>query len=154
VKELCIIPAGERKIWAQNPKTGPTKAVEAYIGPFTGMCRKYAEKFYPGAWCFISAKYGFLLPDDIVRGPYNEVFAGKIRGREANPISLEQLSIIAAKKGLDAYDQIAVLGGKVYVDITRQVFPEKEVSAPLSGSPGMGYMMSKLSKSLRSGAKL
>ena len=60
-----------RKIWDINPFAGPTKAKYVYVGPFAKKCKEYAQKFYPSSWCTLSAKYGFLFPNDIVPGPYN-----------------------------------------------------------------------------------
>ena len=79
---------------------------------------------------------------------------GRFAVREADPISVEQLSKMAAKKGLSNYDRIVVLGGKAYIDVLGQVFPQKELYTPLSGTPGMGYMLSKLSSALKSEAPL
>lgn len=58
---LCIASCGKAKIWDKHPELGSTKARDAYIGVHTGLCRKYAERFYPGSWIILSAKYGFLL---------------------------------------------------------------------------------------------
>ena len=71
IKVLCIIPCGNRKIWDKNPNAGPTRAKDIYIGPFAKKRKEYAEKFYLSSWCILSAKYGFLFPDDIVPGSYN-----------------------------------------------------------------------------------
>ena len=63
---LCIVPCGNRKIWGKYPDKGATKAKDVYIGPFTSKCGKYAMHFYPDSWYILSAKYGFLHPEDIV----------------------------------------------------------------------------------------
>ena len=118
MKVICIIPCGNRKIWDKNPNAGPTRARDVYIGPFAKKCKEYAEKFYPSSWCILSAKYGFLFPDDIVPGPYNVTFNDK----RTNPISVEELSKQVKEKGLDRYEKILVLGGKKYVSMVRKVF--------------------------------
>ena len=128
-KVLCIIPCGNRKIWDKNPNAGPTRARDVYIGPFAKKCKEYAEKFYPSSWCILSAKYGFLFPDDIVPGPYNVTFNDK----RTNPISVEELSKQVKEKGLDKYEKILVLGGKKYVSVVRKVFSKKKVYVPLEG---------------------
>jgi len=74
MKTLCIVPCGNRKIWDKNPNAGPTKVEHVYIGPFAKKCREYAMRFYPSSWCILSAKYGFLFPNDIVPIPYNVSF--------------------------------------------------------------------------------
>jgi len=118
MKVLCIISCGNRKIWDKNPNAGLTRARDVYIGPFAKKCKEYAEKFYPSSWCILSAKYGFLFPDDIVPGPYNVTFNDK----RTNPISVEELSKQVKEKGLDRYEKILVLGGKKYVSMVRKVF--------------------------------
>jgi len=143
-KVLCIIPCGNRKIWDKNPNAGPTKARDVYIGPFAKKCKEYAEKFYPSSWCILSAKYGFLFPDDIVPGPYNVTFNDK----RTNPISVEELSKQVKEKGLDKYEKILVLGGKKYVSVVRKVFSKKKVYVPLEGYKGIGYMMNRINKAI------
>jgi len=128
-KVLCIIPCGNRKIWDKNPNAGPTRARDVYIGPFAKKCKEYAEKFYPSSWCILSAKYGFLFPDDIVPSPYNVTFNDK----RTNPISVEELSKQVKEKGLDKYEEILVLGGKKYVSMVRKAFSKKKVYVPLEG---------------------
>jgi len=92
-------------------------------------CKEYAEKFYPSSWCILSAKYGFLFPDDIVPSPYNVTFNDK----RTNPISVEELSKQVKEKGLDKYEEILVLGGKKYVSMVRKAFSKKKVYVPLEG---------------------
>lgn len=140
MKRLCIVPCGSRKIWDKNPNTGPAKAKKVYIGPFAKKCREYAEKFYPSTGCIISAKYGFLFPDDVVPGNYDVSF----KKRKTNPITIKELSTQAMQKGLDQYNIIVTLGGRDYVEMVCSVFPGKEIIAPLRGCPGIGYMLGKL----------
>jgi len=143
-KVLCIIPCGNRKIWDKNPNAGPTRARDVYIGPFAKKCKEYAEKFYPSSWCILSAKYGFLFPDDMVPGPYNVTFNDK----RTNPISVEELSKQVKEKGLDKYEKILVLGGKKYVSVVRKVFSKKKVYVLLEGYKGIGYMMNRINKAI------
>lgn len=144
MKSFCIVPCGNKKIWSKNPKAGPTKAREVYIGPFAKKCREYAEKYYPSSWCILSAKYGFLLPDDVIPGPYNVSFNNK----KTNPISLQDISRQLVKKNIDKYKRIVVLGGKNYAEIAKQIFIGKTVLNPLSGCKGIGYMMGKLNDAI------
>jgi hypothetical protein len=150
MKTLCIIPCGNRKIWDTNSNTGPTKARYAYIGPFATKCREYAEKFYPSSWCILSAKYGFLFPDDIVSGPYNVSF----NDRKTRPVTANELSVQVLKKGLNNYDKIIVLGGTNYVEMVNEVFSGREIIPPLSGCKGIGYMMGKLNDAIKRGVPL
>lgn len=147
MKTLCIVPCGNKKIWDKNPKAGPTKAKCVYIGPFAKKCIEYAMRFYPSSWCILSAKYGFLLPDDIVPGPYNVSF----NYRKTNPITTKELSAQVNKKKLDIYERIMILGGKTYVKMANKVFLQREVLTPLSGCKGIGYMMGKLNEAIKRG---
>jgi len=129
---------GNRKIWDKNLNAGPTRAKDVYIGPFAKKCKEYAEKFYPSSWCILSAKYGFLFPDDTVPGSYNVTFNDK----RTNPISVEELSKQVKEKGLDRYEKILVLGGKKYVSMVK-------IYTPLEGYKGIGYMMNRLNQALK-----
>lgn len=140
MKSLCIVACGKKKIWDKNSEMSPKKANRLYIGSFTQKSMKYAEKFHPGSWCILSAKYGFLFPDEIVQGPYNECFHYKT----SNPITLDKLSLQLKSKGLDKYERIIVLGGKYYTTMINELFSEKEVYNPLNSCKGIGYMMKKL----------
>ncbi len=150
MKTLCIVPCGNRKIWDVEPQAGPTRAGSVYIGPFARKCREYAEKYHPASWCILSAKYGFLFPEDIIPAPYNVSF----NARKTNPISVGELSAQAKRKGLDAFGRIVVLGGRNYAEIAKAVFSTSEVCCPLSDCKGIGYMMGRLNGAIRSGVPL
>lgn len=150
MKTLCIVACGKRKIWDKNPNAGPREAKYVYVDSFSRKCIKYAKSFYPSSWCILSAKYGFLFPDDIVPGQYNISFSDK----KSNPITLKELSSQILEKGLDDFERIVVLGGKNYVDIVKNVFMEKEIRTPLSKCKGIGYMMGKLNDALNKGIPL
>ena len=137
---LCIIACGKRKIWDKHPEAGPTKAKEVYIGPFALSCRRYAEKFYPSTWCIISAKHGFLFPEDVVPGPYEVTFSKP----KTNPITVEELKVQVTKKDLEKYQNIVVIAGKEYISRMQRVFPEKEISTPLMNCSSQGQMMREL----------
>ena len=147
---LCIIPCGKRKIWDKNPNIGPTTAKSAYMGSFTKKCKEYAIKYYPKSWCILSAKYGFLFPNDIIPGPYDVSFNNK----DSKQISVKELSFLANEKALYKYEKIVILGGKNYIEIAKKVFAKKEINIPLKDCKGIGYMMSKLNESIKSGKKL
>ncbi len=150
MKVLCIVPCGNKKIWDKKPEAGPQQARDVYIGPFASKCREYAEKFYPSSWVIISAKYGFLFPNDIVPGPYNVSFIDK----SSNPITIEELKSQAQEKGLYDYDKIIILGGKNYVQIVKNVFKNKDIHSPLSTCKGIGFMMGKLNDAIKRGKPL
>lgn len=140
MKSLCVISCGKRKIWDRNPTAGPTKAREVYIGSFAAKCREYAERFHPESWCILSAKYGFLSPEDIIAGPYNVSF----NKRQTNPISLQKLASQVGNKRLTGYRRVVVLGGRHYVKMAKILFSSAKIEEPLRDCSGIGFMMKKL----------
>jgi hypothetical protein len=150
MKILCIVPCGNRKIWDKNPEASPTEAQRVYIGPFAKKCREYAVRFYPSSWCILSAKYGFLFPDELVTGPYNVSF----NDRKTEPMTTKDLSVQLKGKKLDDNDQIIILGGKYYIEMVREVFSSTEIISPLRDCKGIGYMMGKLNDSIKRGVPL
>lgn len=73
MKRLCIIPCGKKKIWDIHPDTGPIRAEDAYLSPFHQACERYAKAFFD-EWVILSAKHGFLRPDDTVPENYDVTF--------------------------------------------------------------------------------
>lgn len=140
MKSLCIIACGKKKIWDENPETGSVKAENLYTGSFTRKCLEYAKRSGSDSWCILSAKYGFLFPEDIVQGPYNECFHNK----GSNPMTLDELSLQIKVKELDNYDKISILGGIYYTNMINILFPKKVIYNPLDSCKGIGYMMKKL----------
>jgi hypothetical protein len=123
----------------------PTKARDAYIGPFVRTCREYAEMFHPSCWCILSAKYGFLFPDDVVPENYDASFLKK----RTSPITMEELIVQVLKKRLDKFSKVTVLAGKGYVERAKEIFRGKEIVTPLAGYKGNGYMISALNHAIR-----
>lgn len=146
---LCIIQCSNKKIWDYYSDIGPVKARDAYVGLFTKVAIKYAEKFHRNSWVILSAKYGFLRPNDVVPGPYNVTFKKK----STNPIKIEELLRQAHEKGLYKYDMIIVLGGKDYVEVVEKVFQNKKIINPLKGL-GYGEKVKKLKEALLSSKPL
>ena len=142
MKSLCIIACGKKKIWDKNPKAGPIKAENLYTGPFTTKCIEYAKKADFDSWCILSAKYGFLFPEEVVPGEYSECFHNKT----SNPITLKELFLQIKSKKLDKYEKITILGGNYYYDMVKILFSEKEICNPLKGCKGIGHMMKKLNE--------
>lgn len=142
MKSLCIIACGKKKIWDKSPGEGPVKAKNLYTGSFTRKCIEYAKKSDFDLWCILSAKYGFLFPDEIVQGQYNECFHNKL----SNSMTLRELSSQIKSKELDRYEKVIILGGKYYTDMMKKLFNEKEVYNPLNDCKGIGYMMKKLNE--------
>jgi len=142
---LCVVPCGSLKVWDKNPNAGPVKARDAYIGPFAKTCIKYAEKFYPNSYVILSAKYGFLFPDEVIPENYNVTF----KDPKTNPISVEKLKRQAEQKGLMKYDEIVVVAGSEYAKIVKKVFAGKKIITPLKGLGGLGPMISAMKKAIK-----
>jgi hypothetical protein len=148
--KLCIVPCGRRKIWDVNPNAGAVRAKNAYIGPFAKTCIQYAEKFYPNSYVILSAKYGFLFPDEIIPAPYNVTF----KDPKTNPVTVQELSRQAEEKELMKYNEIVVIAGSEYVNIAREVFKGKKIHTPLMGVGSMGFMISKMKRTINIGREL
>ncbi|AKG91841.1 hypothetical protein GAH_00828 [Geoglobus ahangari] len=147
---LCIVPCGSFKIWDVKPDAGPTKAKDVYIGSFAKTCIEYAEKFYPNSYVILSAKYGFLFPDEIIPENYNVTF----NDPKTNPVSVEELRKQAEEKGLMKYEEIVVVAGSKYVRVVKRVFAGKKILTPLRGLGGMGSMISAMKKAIAEGREL
>ena len=143
--KLCVVPCGSLKIWDKNPNAGPVKARNVYIGNFARTCIEYAEKFYPGSYVILSAKYGFLFPDEIIPENYNVTF----NDPRTNPIGVEELRKQAERKGLTKYDEIVVVAGSKYVKVVEKVFTGKKIITPLKDLGGMGPMISAMKKAIK-----
>ena len=102
---LVIVPCGRRKVWDAKPERGPTRAADAYTGTLFALNRRYAERF-GGAWVVLSAKYGFVLPDFAIPGPYDTTFARK-RSNPADPIMLRHQ---VESLGLNQYERVVEIG--------------------------------------------
>jgi len=85
IATLVVISCGKAKLWDRALGAGPHPAKDAYTGSLFRLCRRYAEARAPGAWAILSAKYGFLHPDDLIT-QYNTRF-----GRDADAIGVEDL---------------------------------------------------------------
>lgn len=146
MKQLCVIPCGTKKIWSREPDIGAVKAKDAYIGTFHKLCRDYANHFI-GDWVILSAKYGFLWPDDYVPGDYDVTF----NKSSTEIMSDEDLKEQAIDKGLDRYNQIIVLTGKKYVPVIETVFSNKDcfIQFPLLECRGIGYMQQLLKEAVK-----
>ncbi|MCL5997702.1 MAG: hypothetical protein M1546_16840, partial [Chloroflexi bacterium] len=101
---------------------------------------------HPDAWCILSAKHGFLCPEDVVRENYDVAFDLPDTG----PISIDELKQQVRDKKLTIYDRVVALGGRRYVGIVRQVFvgTPVDVYAPLEGLGGIGFMVQVLNKAV------
>ena len=147
MKTLCIASCGKSKIWDKQPQAGPMPARSVYVGPFSGACGRYADKFFPDSWCILSAKYGFVFPDDLIPASYNVSF----NDRRSKPISADDLCRQAQEKGLLEYDRIVVMGGANYRKMMAVVFEGKQLVFPLEGMKAMGPMIGWMNQAVRKG---
>jgi hypothetical protein len=104
----------------------------AYTGTPFKINREYAERF-GDSWVILSAKYGFLHPDDGLEGPYNVTF----KKRSPPPISYVALREQVETQGLGRFDQVIGLGGRDYRAAIEQAFAASAVRLlfPFSGLP-------------------
>ncbi|HUG14566.1 MAG TPA: hypothetical protein VMM78_06045, partial [Thermomicrobiales bacterium] len=70
---LVVVPCGSAKVWDRYPNAGPTAAQDVYTGSPFVLNRHYAEQF-GDSWVILSAKYGFVAPQFVIREPYNVTF--------------------------------------------------------------------------------
>lgn len=149
-RKLCIIPCGSAKVWDKNQNAGPQKAKDIYTGVFAVACQRYATSFYDH-WVILSAKHGFLYPNDVITETYNVSF---IKPSEET-ISIEELRSQARTKGLINFNEITVLGGKHYVERAMKVFDQgQSFNLPLSDCTGIGYMLQKLTNALEANTSI
>jgi hypothetical protein len=114
---LVVVPCGKAKIWDREPAAGPTPAKDAYVGAPFKVNRQYAERV-GDAWVVLSAKYGFLRPDDPVNGPYDVTFNRASSG----PIHPSKLREQALALGLEEYERVIGLGGSQYRRVINEAF--------------------------------
>ncbi len=141
---LCIVQCGGQKIWKKYPNIGHVKTKEAYTSLYFKKNRDYAERFGDD-WMILSAKYGFLSPDDKI-GDYNVTFKLKRSG----PISYLELKNQVRNRGLDNYSTILVLGGKEYLDAVKAAFAGTSciIQSPFEGLP-IGQRMRAIDHALK-----
>ncbi|KAA6447777.1 hypothetical protein VSK91_17945 [Bacillus swezeyi] len=150
MKRLCIIPCGAKKIWDVDPDIGSSAAKDVYLSPFHQACRKYAQSFFAD-WVILSAKHGFLRAEDIVPENYDVTFG--MRHPEIMPNA--KLKAQAEQKKLLAYDEIVMLGGKKYRPVLKSVFGDsRQITYPLAGYRGIGYMLQALKKAVDDGREI
>lgn len=144
MKRLCIIPCGKKKIWDNHPNTGPVRAEDAYLSPYHQACERYAKAFFD-EWVILSAKHGFLRPDDIVPENYDVAF-----GTEHSEImTAEELHRQFCEKGFSDIEELVMLGGKKYRSVLNAVIGEHQhISWPLSSCKGIGYMLQALNRAV------
>jgi hypothetical protein len=134
---LIIVPCGQRKVWDDDPKAGPTPAREAYTGPLFKVNRAYAER-HGDLWVILSARYGFIPHDFLIPCPYDVTF----KRRATNPVGLPTLRDQIRGQGLHEHPKVIGLGGKDYRAVIEEAFEPfgRAVEFPFAGLP-IGRMM-------------
>jgi len=131
--KICIIPCGSKKIYDVNPFIKDVTADKLYVGSFHSLCKRYS-KYISDEYCILSAKHGFIFPEDIIEENYNVTFNDK----KTNPISIQTLKQQLFK--FEKYNSIICLCGRRYHDIIESVF-DRSIENRLKGLKGMGYMV-------------
>ncbi|ACK95179.1 hypothetical protein P4493_29615 [Bacillus thuringiensis] len=149
MKRLCIIPCGKKKIWDKHSNYGPMEAKDVYISPFGKACQAYATMFFEN-WVILSAKHGFLRPNDIVLENYDLAFDSK----SDEVISIEQLQKQLVDKSLLQFDEIVLLAGKKHKKVVTKLYPEEMITYPLEGCKGIGYMLQRLKEAVKEGEEI
>ncbi|AFQ14542.1 hypothetical protein P9Y62_29255 [Bacillus thuringiensis] len=149
MKRLCIIPCGKKKIWDKHSNYGPMEAKDVYISPFGKACQAYATMFFEN-WVILSAKHGFLRPNDIVLENYDLAFDSK----SDEVISIEQLQKQMVDKSLLQFDEIVLLAGKKHEKVVTKLYPEEMITYPLEGCKGIGYMLQRLIEAVKEGEEI
>ncbi|HDR8254987.1 TPA: hypothetical protein QC114_004066, partial [Bacillus cereus] len=146
---ICIIPCGKKKIWDKHSDYGPMEAKDVYISPFGKACQAYATMFFKN-WVILSAKHGFLRPNDIVLENYDLAFDSK----SDEVINIEQLQKQMVDKSLLQFDEIVLLAGKKHKKVVTKLYPEEMITYPLEGCKGIGYMLQRLKEAVKEGEEI
>ncbi|MES9782951.1 MULTISPECIES: DUF6884 domain-containing protein [Bacillus] len=149
MKRLCIIPCGKKKIWDKHSNYGPMEAKDVYISPFGKACQAYASMFFEN-WVILSAKHGFLRPNDIVLKNYDLAFDSK----SDEVISIEKLQKQMVDKSLLQFDEIVLLAGKKHKKVVTKLYPEEMITYPLEECKGIGYMLQRLKEAVKEEAEI
>ena len=120
------------------------EAKDVYISPFGKACQAYATMFFEN-WVILSAKHGFLRPNDIVLENYDLAFDSK----SDEVINIEQLQKQMVDKSLLQFDEIVLLAGKKHKKVVTKLYPEEMITYPLEGCKGIGYMLQRLKEAVK-----
>lgn len=139
----------KKKIWDKHSNYGPMEAKDVYISPFGKACQAYASMFFEN-WVILSAKHGFLRPNDIVLKNYDLAFDSK----SDEVISIEKLQKQMVDKSLLQFDEIVLLAGKKHKKVVTKLYPEEMITYPLEGCKGIGYMLQRLKEAVKEEAEI
>lgn len=114
---LGIIPCSKAKIWDELPAIGRVYAENAYINPFHALARTYISLF-TNNWIILSAKFGFLNPDEILEETYDVTF-DRLNDSYIKVSTLQKQVI---DKNLHKYNNIIIVCNNRYVDFVKKAF--------------------------------
>ncbi|MFG1976954.1 DUF6884 domain-containing protein [Nonomuraea fuscirosea] len=129
---VVIVPCGGKKA----DTTSPVPAGELYTGSYHRAARRAADALTSGGGrvLILSALHGLVTLDQPLL-PY------ELRAGQPGTVTGATLRDQAQALGITDAD-VTVLGGRAYVELARQVWPE--LDAPLAGTRGIGEQMSRL----------
>ena len=141
---LTIVQSGDAKVWKKSPEVGSVPAKDAYTSLYFKKQCSYASQT-SDRWVILSAKYGFLNPDEPIQD-YDTSF----KKRSPRPISFGALRQQVRSKGLAEFDEIVVLGGEENLRAVEESFNRdiRKIKAPFKGLR-IGERMAALDTPLR-----
>jgi len=122
-RSLHVIPCGKKKIWDVEPTHPPAYAKDAYVGTFHRICRHYVHHFDVD-WVILSAKYGFLLPNDIVSHNYDLTWNAS---HKKDWISMERLRDQVQEEKLHNYERLVLLTGKKHLFRISHLYVQEKI---------------------------
>lgn len=140
-KILVITGCTKEKLGYDSSVKAPAKNM--YQGRLFKVVRKYCETM-GFDYVIISAKYGFLHPDDVIEG-YEKVLRTKEDVKQIQPIVEKKL-----KPLLDKYDKIVVIAGKRYREVLENLWGERFTTIKSRGYGDLCSIVSKATPSDKS----
>ncbi len=114
MKISCIVPGSKLQVWKRKEGIeGPQKADDMFIGRYSIISKKYAQKFFEGSYYYLTTKQGLLSPDTIVPG-YEITKTAYFD--DPGAASDQKLAEQFKELNLDESDLIVFLGTKGYID--------------------------------------
>jgi len=140
-RTLVVIPCAKTKVWDLPGRLVPKVVTvrSAYISQLFRQMVMYAE-FMEADWTVLSAKHGFLRPDDVIE-KYDVTFNNPGSGVAPSSLLRDQVE----RFGLGRYGQVLCLGGRLYLDRAAEAFGAKRIFTPFAGLP-IGYLKKSLKK--------
>lgn len=127
--DLIIIQCVKSKIWdfdKNAPRFVPAK--DAYVSNYFKKMWDFAQRCGK-RWCVLSGKYGFALSETKIEN-YDATFVNL----KTNPITVQEIKNLLEKDenlkkglGLNSINSCAILGGKKYVKVAREVLADYQI---------------------------